>query len=208
VRSVAPFGGTQAVLTTNPIAYGIPTDGDPILIDQCTSVVSNAEVQEYAARGERTPGKWLVDPQGGPSDDASLVMHDPPATIMPLGGEEFGYKGFGFGLMVEALSLGLAGYGRSSNPDRFNESVFLQVIDPAGFAGSEVFLREMSDLAQRCRESPARKSGDQVRLPGQRALTQRTDNLTNGMPFEEPLIKAIQLRARRLNVECDTTLRG
>jgi L-lactate dehydrogenase len=133
-------------------------------------VVSNAAVQTYAARGERTPGLWLVDGQGRYSDDASLIEGDPPATIAPLGGPEFGYKGYGFSLMVEALSLALTGYGRTSEPDRFGQSVFLQVIDPSGFAGRERFMRETSSLARRCRDSTPKSGGPPVRLPSD-ALT-------------------------------------
>ena len=64
VVSVAPFGGIAPVLTTNPIAAYIPSRGDPILVDQSTSLVSNAAVGAYAAANQRLPGRWLVDNQG------------------------------------------------------------------------------------------------------------------------------------------------
>lgn len=200
VASVAPFGGTEPILTTNPIAYGIPTDSEPILIDQCTSVVSNAAIRTQAARGERTPGPWLVDAEGNYTDDASLICADPPATLAPLGGADFGYKGFGFGLMVEALTLALTGYGRTDEPDAFGQSVFLQVIDPDGFAGRSKFVLETSALARRCRESRPRRGGPPVRLPGQRALAVRTHNLANGLPFAPDTLAAITEWGTRLGV--------
>jgi LDH2 family malate/lactate/ureidoglycolate dehydrogenase len=201
VASVAPFGGTLPVLTSNPVAYGIPTDGEPILIDQCTSVVSNAAVQTHAARGERTPGLWLVDGEGNYSDDASQINADPPATIAPLGGPEFGYKGYGLGLMVEALTLALSGYGRTAEHDRFGQSTFLQVIDPAGFAGRADFSREMTELALRCLASPPRRGGPPVRLPGRRALAERPLNLAQGMPFHSDTIAKIAAWGRKLGVD-------
>ena len=201
VASVAPFGGTLPVLTTNPVAYGIPTNGEPILIDQCTSVVSNAAIQTHAARRERTPGLWLVDGDGNYSDDASLIEADPPATIAPLGGPDFGYKGYGFGLMVEALTLALSGYGRSSAPDRFGQSTFVQVIDPAGFAGRAAFGREMTELVRSCQASPPRRGGPPVRLPGQRALAQRPLHLAEGMPFRSDTLAKITAWGAKLGVK-------
>jgi LDH2 family malate/lactate/ureidoglycolate dehydrogenase len=200
ISSVAPFGGADPVLTTNPIAYGIPTNGDPILIDQCTSVVSNAAVQERERRGEPVPASWLLDGDGEPTADATLLSANPPATIMPLGGPEFGYKGFGFGLMVEALTLALSGFGRTSSPDRVGQSVFLQVIDPRGFAGRDFFNAEMSQLAKRCRDSRPKQGGGRVRLPGERALAERDSKLREGLTFPADVIGRIEEWGRRLSI--------
>ncbi|MBP0445047.1 Ldh family oxidoreductase [Roseomonas sp. SSH11] len=201
LASVAPFGGAEPVLTSNPVAYGIPTLGDPILIDHSTSVVSNGSIAAYATRGERTPGPWLLDGQGHPSDDPACLGQEPPGTIALLGGPEFGYKGFGFSLMVEALSLGLSGHGRSTAPSRGGQGVFLQVIDPAAFAGREAFLRETTALAERCRASRPRAGGPPVRLPGERALANRARHLAEGLPYSRQVLDSITDWARRLGVE-------
>lgn len=203
VASVAPFGGADPVLTSNPVAYGIPTRGDPILIDHSTSVVSNAAIAAHAARGERTPGDWLLDGQGRPSDDPTVLNQVPPGTIMPLGGVEFGYKGFGFGLMVEALSLGLSGFGRLPGTPRGGQGVFLQAIDPAAFAGRDVFLDETTALAQRCQASRPRMEGMPVRLPGQRALGNRERNRIEGLAYPEHFMSSLGDWAGRLGVPID-----
>ncbi|WP_338665225.1 Ldh family oxidoreductase [Pararoseomonas sp. SCSIO 73927] len=201
IASVAPFGGADPVLTSNPVAYGIPTHGDPILIDHSTSVVSNGSIAAYAARGERTPGPWLLDGQGHPSDDPATLAADPPGTIALLGGPEFGYKGFGFSLMVEALSLGLSGHGRSTVPARGGQGVFLQVIDPAAFAGRDAFLRETTALAERCRGSRPREGSPPVRLPGERALANRARHLAEGLPYPARVLASIEDWAHRLGVD-------
>jgi LDH2 family malate/lactate/ureidoglycolate dehydrogenase len=170
VASVAPFGGIDPVVTTNPIAMGIPTRSDPVLIDQCTSVASNAFFDGYASAGKTLPEPWLIDADGQPSVDPALLSAEPPGSIMPLGGEAFGYKGFAFAMMVEAWALALPGYGRRSKPNRFGQGVFLQVIDPAKFAGDDEFLDETDHLVQSIGDSRQRADHPPVRLPGASAL--------------------------------------
>ena len=98
IQTVAPFGGVDAVLTSNPIAAGIPNGDDPILIDISTSLVSNAGLWQYRAQEQPLPGRWLRQGDGTLTDDAAAIDDDPPATILALGGEELGYKGFALGL--------------------------------------------------------------------------------------------------------------
>ncbi|MBN9734979.1 MULTISPECIES: Ldh family oxidoreductase [unclassified Pseudonocardia] len=196
VASVAAPGGTRGVITTNPIAMGIPTRDDPILIDQCTSVGSNALFDAYAGRGERLPGQWLVDADGAPTDDPAVLRADPPGTIQSLGQADFGYKGFGFGLMSEALSIALPGYGRRSAPDRYGQGVFLQVLDPARFCGSEEFLDEIAHLVTSVRDDPG-AAGSSVRLPGERALASRRDQLAHGVTLGPGTLAGLEPWARR-----------
>ncbi|MBK1787359.1 Ldh family oxidoreductase [Prauserella cavernicola] len=180
VASVAAPGGSRPVITTNPIAMGIPTRSEPILVDQCTSVASNALFESYAERGERLPGQWLLDATGRPTDDPQVLRQDPPGTIQSLGQADFGYKGFGFGLMSEALSLALPGYGRRDNPDRHGQGVFLQVIDPGRFAGTDDYFDELDHLVGSIRADPG-VGGEGVRLPGERALRSRAEQLADGI---------------------------
>lgn len=191
VISMAPPGGTRGVITTNPMAMGIPSRRGPILIDQSTTVASNALFQSYAARGERLPGEWLIDAAGHPTDDPSVLSEDPAGTIQPLGQSDFGYKGFGFGLMCEALSLALPGCGRSSRPDRFGQGVFLQVLDPAKFSGEGVFLDEFDYLIDEIHSDPGSR-GTPPRLPGERALALRKDQLENGIVLPQEVLDRVR----------------
>jgi LDH2 family malate/lactate/ureidoglycolate dehydrogenase len=183
LESVAPFGGIDPVLTTNPIAFGIPTRGTPMLIDLSTSLVTNAAVAGHLEAGTRFESDCLLDNQGNPSADPAVFVTDPPGTILPLGGSEYGYKGFGLGLLVEALSLALPGAGRALRPDKFSQGAFLQVIDPGRFGGLDYFLRETSELADRCRASRVPAGRPPVRLPGERAMNERERRLREGVPI-------------------------
>jgi L-lactate dehydrogenase len=190
VASVAPFGGRDPVLTSNPIAAAIPTHGDPILIDQCTSLVSNAQVQS-ADRSKPLPGRWVVDNQGRPTDDPQALTADPPGTIMPLGGEDFGYKGFGFGIMVEAFALALSGHGRSTPKQRGAQGVFLQLIDPDAFSGTDAFLAETTHFVRRCKASRPADATRGIRLPGERAMSEKRRQLHSGLEIADDLFERL-----------------
>jgi len=200
VSSVAPYGGVEPLLTSNPIAACIPTQGDPILIDQCTSVMSNFAARSWIGKGAKLPGPWLLDASGGISDDPDVLLGDPPGTIQLLGGSEFGYKGFGLSLLVEALALGLSGYGRNVPHARGGQGVFLLIIDPDGFAGKTQFLQQMSEFADRCRDSVPAAPERPVRMPGDRALAHKRERLKNGLHWEEATIIAINHWAHRLGI--------
>lgn len=201
IASVAPPGGVQPVTTTNPIAACIPTQGAPLLVDLSTSLVSNSAAARYAAAGERLPGPWLLDNQGQPTDDPKVLDATPPGTLMPLGGAEFGYKGFAFGLLVEAFALALAGFGRDAPRQRGAQGVFLQVLTPGAFGhGRDAFLASMSHLVAQCHAGPSAQ-GASIRLPGERALARKRQQLEHGLALDADLPALLDAWARRLGLQ-------
>ena len=134
---------------------------------------------------------WLVDNQGNASDDPRVMLGDPPGAILPLGGVEQGYKGFALGLLVEALTSGLAGYGRADGEKGWGASVFMQLLDPAAFGGRERFSRETGWLAQACRTTPVKPGNPAVRLPGERALALRRLQLQAGVALHPEVMPAL-----------------
>lgn len=169
VQSVAPFGGTKAVLTPNPIAMGIPADS-PFMIDISASITTNGLSNRYAAENKVFDEEWFIDAQGNPSNNPKVLFDNPPGTILPLGGLSVGHKGFGLGLMVEALTAGLAGFGRSQNPQGWGATVHITVYDLNAFGGEADFYQEMNWIGELCRTNPPREGFEQVRMPGDRAL--------------------------------------
>jgi L-lactate dehydrogenase len=188
----------KPVYSPNPIAFGFPTPGDPVLMDFSTSAIAANAVQEYRARGEALPGPYLLDADGRPTDDPHALSGDRPGSILPLGGVDLGHKGFGLGLMVEALTAGLSGYGRSSAPPTTNNAVFVMLLDPQAFAGRDALLGEAGGLVDACRAAAG--SGGAVRLPGERALAHRRRALRDGIEIAEPLRAELLRRASALGV--------
>lgn len=196
---VAPHGGVVPCLTPNPIAAGWPTAGDPVLLDISMSTTTNAMVKRVRAEGGRLPGPWLVDAHGVATDAPSALTPDGGA-LLPLGGLDLGHKGFGLALLVEALTSGLAGYGRADRPTEWGASVFLQIMDPDAFGGRDAFVREAQFIADRCREARVPDGQPPVRLPGERALARRRRLLREGVPLRASTRAGLAEWAERFDV--------
>ena len=200
--SVAPFGGKDAVFTPNPMAFGIPTGGAPILIDISASITTNGMAGRLAKEGKRFPGNWLLDHEGVPTDDPKWGAAGTGGSIQLLGGTEVGHKGYGLTLLVEALTGGLAGFGRADPKQGWGATVFVQVLDPAAFGGMPEMARQMDFLGDACRRSAPTKgleaSGESVRLPGERALARKAKQLSEGMALHAAILPALQPWAERL----------
>ena len=156
VGGVAPHGGRRSVYTPDPIAAAWPTDGDPVVLDVSMSITTNGLTKRLKAEGRRFPGLWAVDGDGRPTDDPAALTGDHPGALLPMGGVDHGHKGFSLGLLVEALTGGLAGHGRADPAEGWSANVFIQVCDPALFGGREAFVRQTSWLADACRATPPR----------------------------------------------------
>jgi L-lactate dehydrogenase len=199
-KRMAPFGGTAPMVTPNPQAYGFPADGDPILIDISSSITTTTHTRQLADRGERYPDAWALTAAGEPTDDPQEVTLR-GGTLMPLGGVLKGHKGFALALAIEALGQGLSGHGRADAPTGIVLSVFVQVIDPAAFAGRDAFVRQTSHLAAACHANPPAPGVARVRVPGDGAAASRRQALGMGVPLGE----AIEAELRRRSAVLGTT---
>jgi L-lactate dehydrogenase len=199
-QGVAPFGGLRPLYTPNPLAAGIPTQGDPVILDISVSTTTMGLVSRLNQQGQRLPRPWLLDNQGKLSDDPADMQADPPGSILPLGGMDAGHKGFALGILVEALTSALAGYGRAEQPNRWGASVFLQVIDPMAFGGHDAFTRETQWFAEAARSNPTRPGDPPVRLPGSLALQRRTEQLQDGVTLYPTILPGLVGWAEKLGV--------
>jgi LDH2 family malate/lactate/ureidoglycolate dehydrogenase len=200
MRTVAPAGAKEGQLAPNPLAFGYPTDGDPVLIDISTSSVANGWVRRWNAEGRHLPGKWLQDADGNLSDNPAALFGNPPGTMLPLGGLELGHKGFALGLMVDALTAGLSGAGRATKVPGGGTPVFLQLIDPNAFAGTQALQRETSLLAQLCRSSKPRAGVSAVRMPGDAALARRRAQLQKGIELYTSIMPDLMPWAQKFGI--------
>lgn len=201
VCSIAPYGGTEPLYTPDPIAIGIPTTGDPVLIDFSASITTNGMTGRLNAQGKKMPGAWAIDADGTPSDDPAVLFTDPPGTILPIGGLEYGHKGFGLGLMVEALTQGLSGHGRADPPEGWGGNTFIQVLDPEAFGGLDAFARQTGWLAEAARDNKPRPGVERVRLPGERGLARKRAMLGGGVALYPGIMDSLSTWAQMLDVQ-------
>jgi LDH2 family malate/lactate/ureidoglycolate dehydrogenase len=200
VASVAPAGGTQAVFTPNPIAVGIPTGGEPILIDISASITTNGMSNRLYKAGQTGPHAWWQDALGQATNDPAVLFANPPGTLLPLGGQEAGHKGMGLALLVEALTAGLTGFGRADQVEGWGATVWLQLYDPEAFAGLGAYTGQMDWLADGVKASRARDSAHPPRLPGHRGLALKREQLEHGVSLHPSVMPALVPWLEKLGV--------
>ena len=199
--SVAPFGGTQAVFTPNPLALGFPLSHDSgVMVDISASITTNGMSNRKHKAGEKYAHDVLIDAQGKPSNDPALLFNDPPGTLLPVGGLSHGHKGYGLALLVESLTGGLAGHGRADPKEGWGATVHISLYDLKAFGGRTDFLRQMDTVAERCRTNKPIDPQHPVRLPGERGLARRAQQLKEGVQLHPSILPSLQDYAQKYKV--------
>ncbi len=164
---MAPPGGKAPRLSTNPLSIGVPNGDEPLVLDFSTSATAEGKVRVKKIAGESVPEGWLIDSEGRPTTDPNDLYADPPGAILPMGGSQ-SYKGFGLGIMIEILTGALSG-GVTAREPRFPKNgncVFMMLLNPASFGGSEHFASEVKQLAAYERSCPRIEGVERIVLPG------------------------------------------
>ena len=196
---VAPHGGRQGLHGTNPMAWASPAAaGEPLVFDAATGH-SAAKVTQAAEEGRPlTPGTGL-DADGRPTTDPAAAK---AGVLLPVGG----VLGYGFGLLVDLLTGGLAGgpCGRQVPPvgeldGPYGCSFFVLVVDPAAFGGG--LAEAARGLAADARATAPAEGAEGVRVPGDRARQVRQRRLAKGIPIGAGRWQALAERLRACGVD-------
>lgn len=189
---VHPYGGTEAMLGTNPIAIGIPTGARPYVLDLATSRVSMGKIHHHALTGTPIPEDWAVDAQGRRTTDPEAAK---AGAIAPFGAA----KGYGLGLGVELLVAALAGSafapevgGTLDASQVANKGDILILIDPAAGEGSAAGLATYLD---RLRASRPADPAQPVAVPGDGMRARRDRALCDGVKIPQSLHDEIRALA-------------
>jgi len=205
-RRVAPPGGTEGRISTNPICMGAPTTGDPVVIDFGTSAAAEGKVRAQFQKRQPCPEGWLIDHTGAPCTDPAVLYNEPRGNLVPFGGSQ-AYKGFGLGLLLDLLCGGLSG-GACSNPvfplpGIGNAAIFI-LLNPSLFGGTEHFLKETDGLANYVRSCPTTAGVTAITLPGDPERVAKAHRLTAGIPVPAGTWELISKTARELEVALPT----
>ena len=167
-QRVAPPGGLEPRLGTNPLCVAVPTDADPVVLDFGTSVAAEGKVRVHYFNGRKpVPEGWLLDAKGQPTTDPSVLYEPPLGSILPMGGNQ-AYKGFGLGLVLDMLAAGLSG-GQTSHPGApasKGNNVFFLALDPERFAGLASLIDQTGGLVRYVRATPRAEGVAAILLPG------------------------------------------
>lgn len=197
-----PWGGTEMLLSTNPIAVAIPSARfPPIVLDMATTVAAYGKVKLKAQRGEPMPEGWMIDKDGKPLTDASRAAE---GFLLPIGGA----KGYGLGLTFGILAgvLNGAAFGRDVidfNADASsatNTGQFILALDIAAFMDVDTFKTEIDTVWTTMKSSPTLPDVDEIRLPGERSAGVAEDRRVNGVPIHPDLDKVLAACAADLGI--------
>lgn len=197
-----PWGGTDMLLSTNPIAAGIPTaEEPPVVLDMATTVAAYGKVKAKAKRGEQMPVGWMIDRQGKPLLDPNKSNE---GFLLPIGD----HKGYGLALIVGLLAgtLGGAAMGRDVidfNADfktTTNTGQAILVIDLAAFGDPAVFKGAVDKLVRDIRGSDRLPGVERIWLPGEQSHEKRARYRENGVPIAGGLVGDLQKLATDLGI--------
>lgn len=165
-QSVAPPGATEARLSTNPIAAGVPRSTGPhLVLDMATSVVAAGRLSESTDRGEQIPAEWVTS----------------TGVLKPVGGA----KGFGMALIAEALAGSLTEAGTvRHDPADDDQGVFMVAIDVERLRPLQDFTSDVEAFIGYVRDVPLEPGAPGVHMPGE-GDGDRTRRLAAGIPVRE-----------------------
>ena len=200
---VAPFGGTDGRLATNPIAAAIPRpDGNHVVLDMATSVVAEGKIAVAANRGVQTPEGWLLDGTGQPTRDPRALYGKPPGSIMPFGA----YKGYGLSLFVDLVAGALIGAGGVTHQHevagRIENNMVAMLINPEAFGDRAAFNAEVEAIIAFVTASPP-SGTTAVLVPGDPERRIRTERLANGIPIDAGTWRQIVEAGKSVGVTVD-----
>lgn len=209
---VRPPEGLDRLLGTNPLAVAVPSRHEaPFLLDMSTSVVSEGRIRMAKARGGRASREWLLDPDGSPTEDPSVVGPPGTGSVRPLGvtAEHGAHKGFGLGILVDILCGVLSGgvYGNYrqriglSETEVYTSTHFLGALNPLAFRAEQEYLNDIDTLLSVIRRSRPRPGVDRVRYPGLRAFECARENRERGVPVALDILETLRACARDLGIE-------
>ena len=196
--AIAPLGGSQALIGTNPIALGIPSE-TYITVDMATSVTARGKIIESKRKGLDLPDGWALDKDGNPTNDPEAALE---GSILPFGG----FKGYALSLLIEILTgpLVQAGYGlgvsgTASPTNDCTKGDLYVVIDPSKFGDFGEFVANTEDFV-----SQVRATGETVAIPGDLEVKRIADAEANGVAIDEKLYEQLKEICDDLNIDIDS----
>ena len=197
-----PWGGVDMLLSTNPIAFAIPTGEEPpVVLDIATTVASYGKVKVNAQKGDPMPTGWMVDLKGRPLTDPKKVKE---GFLLPIGG----HKGYGLAFVIGVLAgvLNTAAFGSAvldfnkdfETPTNSGQMIF--VMSPDLFRDLDDFKAEMDERIREMRNSTPMEGAEPIRLPGEMALRREQQMRKKGVPVSPQVLEELRKIARDLKL--------
>jgi LDH2 family malate/lactate/ureidoglycolate dehydrogenase len=198
-----PWGGTEMLLSTNPIAVAVPAARrPPIVLDMATTVAAYGKVKTAAQRGETMPEGWMIDRTGAALTDPKRASE---GFLLPIGGP----KGYGLSLIFGILAgtLNGAAFGRdvvdfnADSTSVTNTGHLILALDIKAFADPDEFRAGIDAIWDEMKSSPRLPGVSEIRLPGERLHRCTRERMANGIPLPDALRGQLAEMAAELGIE-------
>jgi LDH2 family malate/lactate/ureidoglycolate dehydrogenase len=199
---MAPWGGIDLLLSTNPIAIAVPAGDHPtVLLDIATTVAAYGKVKVAAQKGESIPDTWMIDRHGQPITDPNKSSE---GSLLPIGG----YKGYGLAVMIGLLAgtLNNAAVGKDTIDFNVHHDLITNTgqtiiaVDPSAFGNREQFVERVITLVNDLKASSRLPGVNQIRVPGDGAAKSITQRLEQGIPISPELKVALNQCAKECGI--------
>jgi uncharacterized oxidoreductase len=199
---VAPHGGSDARFVTNPYCTAIPATGKHpmFILDMATSTIAMGKARVANLSGKQVPEGSVIDPQGNPTTDPSVMFQEPAGSLTPFGL----HKGFGLALLGDILGGAFSGGGaylpEREVPDRIINNMMAILIDPNVFGEAKEFGIDVDKYIDWVKASPPATGFDAVLMPGDPERLCTMDRLKNGIPLDAGTIEQLIATAKSVKV--------
>jgi LDH2 family malate/lactate/ureidoglycolate dehydrogenase len=201
--TMAPWGGVDPYVGTNPYAFGVPAgEHPPIILDMATSIVARGKIILAAERGESIPEGWAIDKHGNETTDAQEALE---GSVLPFGGP----KGYALSLMIDIMAGALtgAGFGPRVNSlyDNFDEpqdvGAFFQLIDIGQFADPAAFKANIDRMIEEIKASRKAAGTEEIFLPGEIEYRMEQEREASGIPVGAETVAELREVGRSCGVD-------
>jgi len=201
-QRVAPFGGSDRRLSTNPITVGVPVAGaEPVILDVTTSMVAEGKLFVASNKGEQVPSGWIIDRQGKPTTDPKDFYDG--GALLTVGA----HKGSGLSIIVDLLA-GAISTGKSSDPEDtvLRNNMLSIYIAPAVYDSDGGVAREVARFVAWVRASPPAVAGQPVLLPGEVERATRAQRSVHGIAIDDQTLKDLMAAATSVGIDAESAM--
>jgi len=198
---VAPWGGIERKLGTNPIAMSGPWGNSALVLDMTTSATAEGKIRVAFQKGESVAEGLLIDAEGHPTTDPAELYADPPGAILPLGGP-LGFKGYGLSVMIDIFGGILSGSGvcRTDLPRGAN-GVWMYFLDIDQFLDRSEYDRLVETYVENLRNSKKQSGVEEILMPGEIECRRETRRREAGVVVPDETWRQIRELADRLGAD-------
>ena len=200
--AVAPWRGTDARFSTNPVCIAMPgpEPDRPIILDMATSVVAMGKVRVARNKGEEMKPGILLDGEGRPTTNPGVMYRQPRGALMTFGE----HKGYALAFVCEMLAGALCGSG-TMRPERqgrgtATNGMLTIIIDPLHLVDREWLAQEIAAMTEYITASPPARPDEPVLIPGDPERRTRAERIAKGVPIDDETWRELTVAARGINV--------